>query len=31
MEKNTNLKLDMTTEKQQFYRNALFYNHLENI
>ena len=30
-EKNTKLKLDMTTAKQQFYSNALFYNQLQNI
>ena len=30
-EKNTKLKLDMTTEKQQFYSDALFYNQLQNI
>ena len=30
-EKNTKLKLDMTTEKQQFHSDALFYNQLQNI
>ena len=30
-EKNTKLKLDMTSEKQQFYSDALFYNHLQMI
>ena len=30
-EKNTKLKLNMTTEKQQPYSDALFYNQLQNI
>ena len=28
-EKNTKLKLDMTTEKQEFYPDVLFYNKLQ--
>ena len=30
-EKNKKLKLDMTTEKQQFYSDALLCNQLQNI
>ena len=30
-ERNTKLKLHMTTEKQQFYSDALFFDHLGNI
>ena len=30
-EKNTKSKLDMATEKQQFYSDAFFYNQLQNI
>ena len=30
-EKNIKLKLDMTTEKQQLYSDALFYSQLQNI
>ena len=30
-EKNTKSKLDMTSEKQQFYSDTLFYNQLQNI
>ena len=29
-EKNTKLKFDMATEKQQSYSDALFYNQLQN-